>query len=104
MRVGYAMVAAAADVPGYPSSSTLDTSRPRWVARYVREADRWGKSGLKGAGFRKTAADTNKKGGISAALSRTISVWLYLTNIGMADCATGAIFQMMPAITRPISV
>ena len=51
MRAGYATAAAAADVPGYRIQQHTRHKSAEMVARYVREADKWTKSGLKGVGF-----------------------------------------------------
>ena len=48
MRAGYATAAAAADVPGYRIQQHTRHKSADMVARYVREADKWTKSGLKG--------------------------------------------------------
>jgi integrase len=53
MRAGYCTAAAGKDVPG-PGYRIQQHTRHRsaeMVARYVREADKWNKSGLKGVGF-----------------------------------------------------
>jgi integrase len=51
MRAGYATAAAAADVPGYRIQQHTRHKSAEMVARYVREADKWTKSELKGVGF-----------------------------------------------------
>jgi integrase len=51
MRAGYATAAAAANVPGYRIQQHTRHKSAEMVARYVREADKWTKSGLKGVGF-----------------------------------------------------
>jgi integrase len=51
LRAGYATAAAAADVPGYRIQQHTRHKSTEMVARYVREADKWTKSGLKGVGF-----------------------------------------------------
>jgi len=51
MRAGYATAAAAANVPGYRIQHHTRLKSAEKVARYVREADKWTKSGLKGVGF-----------------------------------------------------
>ena len=51
MRAGYATAAAAKDVPGYRIQQHTRHKSAEMVARYVREADKWNKSGLKGVGF-----------------------------------------------------
>src|SRR6185503_12488217 len=48
MRAGYATAAAAADVPSYRIQQHMRHKSAEMVARYVREADKWTKSGLKG--------------------------------------------------------
>ena len=48
MRAGYATAAAAADVPSYRIQQHTRHKSAEMVARYVREADKWSKSGLKG--------------------------------------------------------
>ena len=51
MRAGHATTAAFADVPSYRIQQHTRHKSAEMVARYVREADRWKKNGLKGAGF-----------------------------------------------------
>ena len=51
MRAGYATAAAAANVPGYRIQQHTRHKSAEMVARYVREADKWTKNGLKGVGF-----------------------------------------------------
>jgi integrase len=51
MRAGYATAAAAANVPGYRIQQHTRHKSAEMVARYVRAADKWTKSGLKGVGF-----------------------------------------------------
>jgi integrase len=51
MRAGYATAAAAADVPSYRIQQHTRHKSAEMVSRYVREADKWTKSGLKGVGF-----------------------------------------------------
>lgn len=51
LRAGYATAAAAADVPGYRIQQHTRHKSAEMVARYVREADKWTKNGLKGVGF-----------------------------------------------------
>jgi integrase len=48
MRAGYATAAAATNVPGYRIQQHTRHKSAEMVARYVREADKWTKSGLKG--------------------------------------------------------
>ena len=43
--------AAAKDVPGYRIQQHTRHASAEMVSRYVREADKWAKSGLKGVGF-----------------------------------------------------
>ena len=51
LRAGYATAAGAADVPSYRIQQHTRHKTAEMVARYVREADKWTKSGLKGVGF-----------------------------------------------------
>ncbi|MEQ1711886.1 MAG: site-specific integrase [Hyphomicrobium sp.] len=51
LRAGYATAAASKDVPTYRIQQHTRHKTAEMVARYVREADKWGKSGLKGVGF-----------------------------------------------------
>jgi integrase len=51
MRSGYATAAAAANVPSYRIQQHTRHKSAEMVSRYVREADKWTKSGLKGVGF-----------------------------------------------------
>jgi integrase len=51
MRAGYATAAAAVDVPSYRIQQHTRHKSAEMVARYVREADKWTKSGLRGVGF-----------------------------------------------------
>jgi integrase len=51
MRAGYATAAAAANVPGYRIQQHTRHKSAEMVSRYVREADKWTTSGLKGVGF-----------------------------------------------------
>jgi integrase len=51
MRAGYATAAAAANVPGYRIQQHTRHRSAEMVSRYVREADKWTKNGLKGVGF-----------------------------------------------------
>jgi integrase len=51
MRAGYATAAAFADVPSYRIQQHTRHKSAEMVSRYVREADRWKKNGLKGVGF-----------------------------------------------------
>jgi integrase len=51
MRAGYATSAAAADMPGYRIKQHTRHKSDAMVSRYIREADKWTKSGLKGVGF-----------------------------------------------------
>ena len=51
MRAGYATSAAAKDVPSYRIQAHTRHKSADMVNGYIRDADRWGKSGLKGVGF-----------------------------------------------------
>jgi hypothetical protein len=51
MRAGYATSAAAKDIPGYRIQAHTRHKSAEMVNGYIRDADRWGKSGLKGVGF-----------------------------------------------------
>lgn len=51
LRAGYATAAAAKDVPTYRIQQHTRHKTAEMVARYVREVDKWSKSGLKGVGF-----------------------------------------------------
>jgi integrase len=51
LRAGYATAAAAVDVPSYRIQQHTRHKSSEMVARYVREADKWTKSGHKGVGF-----------------------------------------------------
>ena len=51
LRAGYATAAGAADVPSYRIQQHTRHKTAEMVARYVRESDKWIKSGLKGVGF-----------------------------------------------------
>jgi integrase len=51
MRAGYATSAAARDMPGYRIQQHTRHKSAEMVAGYIREADKWTKSGLKGVGF-----------------------------------------------------
>lgn len=51
MRAGYATSAAARDMPGYRIQQHTRHKSAEMVAGYIREADKWNKSGLKGVGF-----------------------------------------------------
>jgi DNA-binding IclR family transcriptional regulator len=51
MRAGYATAALAADMPSYRIQQHTRRKSAEMVALYVREADKWTKSGLKGVGF-----------------------------------------------------
>ena len=51
MRAGYATSAAAKDIPGYRIQAHTRHKSADMVNGYIRDADRWGKSGLKGVGF-----------------------------------------------------
>jgi hypothetical protein len=49
MRAGYAT--AAAGVPGYRIKQHTLHKSDAMVSRYIRESDKWTKSGLRGVGF-----------------------------------------------------
>ena len=51
MRTGYATAAVAANVPGYRIQLHTCHKSAEMVARCLREADKWTKSGLKDVGF-----------------------------------------------------
>ena len=51
MRASYATSAAAADVPGYRIKQHTRHKSDAMVSRYIRESDKWTKSGLRGVGF-----------------------------------------------------
>jgi integrase len=51
LRAGYATSAAARDMPGYRIQQHTRHKSVQMVAGYIREADKWAKSGLKGVGF-----------------------------------------------------
>jgi integrase len=51
LRAGYATAAASADVPAYRIQQHTRHKTAEMVTRYIREADKWTKSGLKGVGF-----------------------------------------------------
>lgn len=51
LRAGYATSAAARDMPGYRIQQHTRHKSAQMVAGYIREADKWTKSGLKGVGF-----------------------------------------------------
>jgi integrase len=51
MRAGYATSAAAQDIPSYRIQQHTRHKSAEMVAGYIREADKWTKSGLKGVGF-----------------------------------------------------
>jgi integrase len=51
MRAGYATAAAAQNMPGYRIQQHTRHKSAEMVSRYVREADKWTKNGLKGIGF-----------------------------------------------------
>ena len=48
---GYATSAAVADVPGYRIKQHTRHKSDPMVSRYIREADKWTKSGLKAVGL-----------------------------------------------------
>jgi integrase len=51
LRAGYATSAAARDMPGYRIQQHTRHKSAQMVVEYIREADKWTKSGLKGVGF-----------------------------------------------------
>ena len=51
LRAGYTTAAAAANVPSYRIQQHTRHKSADMVARYVREADKWTRSGLQGVGF-----------------------------------------------------
>ena len=51
LRAGYATSAAARNMPAYRIQSHTRHKSAEMVAAYVREADKWTKSGLDGVGF-----------------------------------------------------
>ena len=51
MRAGYVTSGAAMDIPGYRLQQHARHKSAAMVAVYVREAEKWTKSGLKGIGF-----------------------------------------------------
>jgi integrase len=51
LRAGYATSAAARDMPGDRIQQHTRQKSAQMVAGYIREADKWTKSGLKGVGF-----------------------------------------------------
>src|SRR5262249_1635242 len=51
LRAGYATSAAARDMPGYRIQQHTRHKSAQMVIGYIREADKWTKSGLKGVGF-----------------------------------------------------
>ena len=51
MRAGYATSAAAKSLPSYRIQAHTRHKSADMVNGHIREADRWGKSGLKGVGF-----------------------------------------------------
>lgn len=51
LRAGYATAAAAADMPAYRIQQHTRHKTAEMVTRYIRESDKWTKSGLKGVGF-----------------------------------------------------
>ena len=51
MRAGYATSAAAMDMPVYRMQQQTRHKSLATLTGYVREADKWTKSGLKGVGF-----------------------------------------------------
>jgi hypothetical protein len=51
LRAGYATSTAARDMPGYRIQQHTRHKSAQMVVGYIREADKWTKSGLKGVGF-----------------------------------------------------
>jgi integrase len=51
LRAGYAISAAARNMPAYRIQSHTRHKSAEMVTRYIREADKWTKSGLDGVGF-----------------------------------------------------
>jgi integrase len=51
LRAGYATSAAARDMPGYRIQQHTRHKSAQMVTEYIREAEKWTKSGLKGVGF-----------------------------------------------------
>jgi integrase len=51
LRAGYATSAAARDMPGYRIQQHTRHKSAEMVAGYIRKAEKWNKSGLKGVGF-----------------------------------------------------
>ena len=51
LRAGYATSAAARNMPAYRIQSHTRHKSAEMVAGYIREADKWSKSGLDGVGF-----------------------------------------------------
>jgi hypothetical protein len=51
LRAGYATFAAARNMPAYRIQSHTRHKSAQVVAGYIREADKWTKSGLDGGGF-----------------------------------------------------
>ena len=51
LRAGYATSAAARNMPAYRIQSDTRHKSAEMVTRYIREADKWTKSGLDGVGF-----------------------------------------------------
>jgi integrase len=51
LRAGYATSAAARNMPAYRIQSHTRHKATQMVAAYIREADKWTKSGLDGVGF-----------------------------------------------------
>jgi hypothetical protein len=50
-RAGYATSAAARDMPGYRIQQHTRHKSAQIVTEYIREAEKWTKSALKGVGF-----------------------------------------------------
>jgi integrase len=51
LRAGYATSAAARDMPGYRIQQHTRHTSAQMVAGYIREADKWAKSDLRGVRF-----------------------------------------------------
>jgi hypothetical protein len=51
LRAGYATSAAARNMPAYRIQSHTRHKSTEVLAGYIREADKWAKSGLDGVGF-----------------------------------------------------
>ena len=51
LRAGYSTSAAGKELPSYRIQAHTRHKSADMVQGYIRESDRWGKSGLKGVGF-----------------------------------------------------